>query len=94
MNQLNYEYHSFTDPQYLDNIYQINVRIKYTSIDSDYESDEPFVAVVSARSTDDAKDKCIALSREIISCSMFGQTDIIAPIITKGRLEFVSNNES
>jgi len=54
MNQSNYEYHSFTDPQYLDNIHQINARIKYTSIDSDYESDEPFVAVVSARNADDA----------------------------------------
>ena len=94
MNQSNYEYHSFTDPQYLDNIYQINARIKYTSIDSDYESNEPFVAVVSARNADDAKDKCMALSREIISCSMFGQTNIVDPIITKGRLEFVSDDNS
>ena len=71
-----------------------NERIKYTSIDSNYESDEPFVAVVSARSAEDAKDKYMTLSREIISCSMFGQTDIVDPIITKGRLEFVSDEKS
>ena len=50
--------------------------------------------MVSAKSAEDAKDKCMALSREIISCSMFGQTDIVDPIITKGRLEFISDDNS
>jgi len=50
--------------------------------------------VVSAKSTENVKDKCMVLSQEIISCSMFGRTDIVDPIITKGRLEFVPDNKS
>jgi len=50
--------------------------------------------VVSARDIYDAKDKHIELHRDTASCSMFGQTDLIDPIITKGKLGFIPIDES